>query len=303
MASSRRPRPRSPPSMYVAYDTPPPRAPKPLINLDKKPKDSETRSKAERSKSPTWAPSTGSLLRGRLRRKTGDVATEEASAGGDAVPPDELYAHPGPFSHTAQTIDLSPARADTVVTRLLGNLKAVRLEPVAQSTAPGRDDASVSDIYSMDATSMASVGSSVSDGGWAGSSESECFTDDSYLTDESALTPIEFRPPSAAGFQPQTVSNVDGGPPQVESLWLLRPLQESHRHVPRSESGASTHGCPVYSRPTSPSRRPDTPFVDTHYDGPKPQGGVIRTELREGWVGEWNQNDIKAVIHKLRSLK
>ncbi|KAJ7445876.1 hypothetical protein FB451DRAFT_1538117 [Mycena latifolia] len=261
MASARRPRPRSPPSMYVAYDMPPPRAPKPL---EKKPKDSETRSKAARPQSPAWASSAGSLLRGRLRRKTGDVATEEISARGAAASPDELYAPPVRFSRAVQTIDLSPARADKVATRFLGNLRAVPQELAAQSTAPGRDDASVSNIYSTEAASVASVGSSVSDGGWAGSSESgECFTDDSYLTDESALTPIEFRP----AFR----SSLYGCDGPCRNLTAM--CHETNQARPRTVAL------------------------------PEPQDGVMRTEPREGWVGEWNQNDMKAVIHKLRSLK
>ncbi|KAJ7120276.1 hypothetical protein C8R44DRAFT_737103 [Mycena epipterygia] len=62
--------------------------------------------------------------------------------------------------------------------------------------------------------------------------------------------------------------------------------------------------------------RPDTPFIDaiipesqvlvgggerSHGQGMKPS--VVRSEPKEGWMGEWNQNDMQDVINKLRSLK
>lgn len=70
----------------------------------------------------------------------------------------------------------------------------------------------------------------------------------------------------------------------------------------------------------SPSRRvpyrPDTPFIDTIISdsqvlvggGERAQAqgmksSVLRTEPREGWEGEWNQNDMQNVISRLRSLK
>ncbi|KAJ7625832.1 hypothetical protein FB45DRAFT_922397 [Roridomyces roridus] len=59
--------------------------------------------------------------------------------------------------------------------------------------------------------------------------------------------------------------------------------------------------------------RPDTPFADYHPETPfladpsmtGPLGPVVRKERRgeQGWSGEWNQSDMRHVLHKLRTLK
>ncbi|KAK6980775.1 hypothetical protein R3P38DRAFT_468804 [Favolaschia claudopus] len=92
-----------------------------------------------------------------------------------------------------------------------------------------------------------------------------------------------------------------------------------HNHY----SNSPTNTSPVRDSSTSPymQYRPDTPFLDTlvAMNAAKPQGGgvvaahgpgfgyaareVTRKEAKEGWMGEWNQNDMQDVIQKLRSLK
>ncbi|KAJ7034451.1 hypothetical protein C8F04DRAFT_573649 [Mycena alexandri] len=63
-------------------------------------------------------------------------------------------------------------------------------------------------------------------------------------------------------------------------------------------------------RPATPFEdlaRPTTPMVDLPADEAEDPAylnlGVSRKERGQGWSGEWNQNDMQNVIHKLRSLK
>ncbi|KAJ7445874.1 hypothetical protein FB451DRAFT_1188939 [Mycena latifolia] len=208
------------------------------------------------------------FLGARLRRKTGEAAPEEVST--RAASSDDTYAPPAPPILGMHPIELAPARAHKAAARLREN--AV---PLQRSMVPAPADASVSQLLRPHRTSSAS----------GGSSGDERFIDDSYLPDESGpITPIEFRPPSSPGFQQETVCDGAGGD-SAAVLWEQQPLNgpEPHRRA-RAESYRHDRHCP-----------------DPLLSGPEADADTESTE--EAWLGAWNEDDIHAVIHKLRSLK
>ncbi|KAJ7445879.1 hypothetical protein FB451DRAFT_1292401 [Mycena latifolia] len=233
-AASGKPRPRSPPSMYGGYDKISPKAPKPLIKLDKKPKaNPEDRPKAEVLESPQRTP----FLRVRLRRKTktGALAAKEGSA--RAAPSEEPYAIPARPMRAVHPIALAQTSADKAARRLGENPMRLQIAP---------DNISLSDLLILHRTSAVSAG----DGEHLDPQASEGFADDSYClpgdTESEPVTPIEFLAPSAPGFQ---------------------------------------------SKPAS-----DVPVVGW-------ANAVTESMEEERWMGAWNEDDMQAVIHKLRSLK
>ncbi|KAJ7445871.1 hypothetical protein FB451DRAFT_1188936 [Mycena latifolia] len=242
--------------MYNGYAQIPALTSKSPTKVAKKPKDSEPRLKPELPEFPKRSLPAPCFLSRRLRRKTGDSVTEEVST--RAASSDDTYAAPAhPIG--VHPIELAPARVHKAAARLGEN--AV---PVQQSMPRPRADASISYLHRPHRTSSLS----------GGSSGDERFVDESYLPDESGpITPIEFRPPSSPGFEPETVSDA--------ALWK-RPSKDPHRHS-RAESYTHARHCP-------------DPLLD-------PQAGAGTDSTEEGWMGAWNENDIHAVIRKLRSLK
>ncbi|KAJ7346129.1 hypothetical protein DFH08DRAFT_870577 [Mycena albidolilacea] len=161
------------------------------------------------------------------------------------------------------------------------------------------------------------------------------FTDDAHIHRRSRLlSPIEFATarPTSGQFPPQPQQQPPT-PPAEDADWPepatpvaplppRRPRTAPHSSHSRYESYASIHN--HYTTPSSREStatqfrpdafRPDTPFLDTlvavnsqvvvsprHTHAREPS--VVRTEAREGWMGEWNQDDMQDVIQKLRSLK
>ncbi|KAJ7202251.1 hypothetical protein B0H12DRAFT_1162774 [Mycena haematopus] len=158
--------------------------------------------------------------------------------------------------------------------------------------------------------------------------EDACFTDDAHIHRQSRLiSPIEFattRPSSSQlAPQPSRTSPPDdddesAGPvtPIADLPPLRPPPNDLLAHHTRHESYASIHN--HYSDQTSPESeciqfRPDTPFLDTLVAvnsqvvvSPRHvhrSPSAIRNEAKQGWMGEWNQDDMQDVIQKLRSLK
>ncbi|KAJ6457586.1 hypothetical protein C8R45DRAFT_943044 [Mycena sanguinolenta] len=352
-SARRRPRPRSPPSMYVAYESNAAKVPKPLIKLDKKGKGKETA--PQQSSSPTNSlrprantavpssssssapsslrqrPSLSSFLNVR-RKNSPAVETEPVPSPRAPLPareasaPSLLYAadlhetniHPFDDIHTTPRrsdkaarmlgkLIIDPLDRDLVVSEFSGTF---RIPP--RSPSPDGEQSSLGE------------GSSVYDDE---DEDNEWFVDDAHLHRESRLiSPIEFapRPPSRQRAPPssQTLPPEDddesAGPatPIAELPTFRRYVSDAPIHT-RRESYASMHD--HYSDDTSRESRfvefrPDTPFLDTlvavnsqvvvsprHVHARSPS--VVRTETKEGWMGEWNQGDMKDVIHKLRSLK
>ncbi|KAJ7717250.1 hypothetical protein DFH07DRAFT_973665 [Mycena maculata] len=346
IGSSRRPRPRSPPSMYVAYETSMAKPPKPLIKLDKKqkgkakaapdpPNPFPVRSNSLFAPPPTTVreppsrrPSVGSFLS--LRRKKHEGSSP-------SLPARDEFPNPRPRAPPLHTDrlhepnvhpvgDLEPiSRRSDKANRLLGD--PVPFERASTAPAPTRHDVGAPDP--SDAFGISPLSSTSSLGG--GSFDDECFADDSHIQRESTLlSPMEFpsRPPSVPVFAPaaesDTASEIDGSWVDDEPITPVGALPPKHGRTdvldPR-DSYASVHD--YYSHSHSHSRgpsahqeyRPDTPFMDTIVAVNSPvlvagvprrhgrEPSVIRSEPKEGWMGEWNQGDMHDVINKLRSLK
>ncbi|KAJ7899847.1 hypothetical protein B0H13DRAFT_2518251 [Mycena leptocephala] len=318
-----RPRRRSPPSMYVAYETSTAKAPKPLIKLDKKPKAKAasnpytSSSSPPNSELPQRRPSVSSFLG--LRRNTVSVSPPIPRNPRTLSPRNDFAAPPlrGPAHE-----DLPPTPQ--------GSGKAARMLGDPFATQPIEDDRGVifshfsgkvnGDTFSLGTCS--SIAESVED---------DAYTDDSHIQRESrAFTPIEFaptlRPRSTTPVPPPPASDIAS---EADDEWveLITPVSPSsppctrtvshpHRQYTRTESydHYSNQRSREYMHSRPDAARPDTPFVDTsvavtsqvvgtrgkrHPQEPS----VVRTEPSVGWIGEWNQEDMQDVIHKLRSLK
>ncbi|KAJ6577033.1 hypothetical protein DFH09DRAFT_1149075, partial [Mycena vulgaris] len=349
LKSSRRPRPRSPPSMYVAYETPTSKPPRPLIKLEKKSKNKPaesqpesypnpfpTRSATVPAPEPHRRPSVSSLLS--LRRKTATAPPSPsipAQFAGPSTPGpsrrapiprvDNLHQ---PNVHPVDDIEPISRRPDKA-TRLLGN--ALPLQPSEIHTFPDQDGILFSEFsgtfrISPRSSSTSDAGSSFDDSASAESFDDECVADNSHVQRESTLlTPMEFRPPSVVIFAPlsgpDTASEADECPTEDEPITPVGPLHSRRRDEPPAQQhrGDSYYGFvhDHYMNPRPPSTppveyRPDTPFMDTVVavnsqvrvarGGHVREPSVIRTEPKEGWMGEWNQGDMQDVISKLRSL-
>ncbi|KAJ7111816.1 hypothetical protein C8R44DRAFT_798716, partial [Mycena epipterygia] len=341
--SSRRLRPRSPLSMYVACETASPKPPKPLLKLDKKQKNKQpkepdppnpfpARSNSFYSAPPTpephRRPSISSFLTLR-RKKTADPPFIPPP-----IPSSSPFAGPSTPSypsrlhetnvHPVEDVEPMPLRLDKA-SRLLGRALPPQRQRSEPHTFPDRNDDLASDFSDTFRTSPRSSSDGASSWG-EDSFEGECFTDDAQIRRESALlSPIEFtsRPPSLAVFkpldEPDTRSEWGFEDEPATSLGPL-PSQDALVSHARSESYSSVHDHFSYSHARVPSQqhRPDTPFMDaivavnTQIVGGNSQvlvarghareSSVIRTETKDGWMGEWNQGDMKDVIHKLRTL-
>lgn len=112
--------------------------------------------------------------------------------------------------------------------------------------------------------------------------------------------------PSIPTFRPFTRdSSLD------ETLEFQRPVDMTRVDSPSS----LTHSKSVSHSMMTAAVRPDSPFVDTvpiqsyfaGAVGPKEattsSSTAARRERRQGWSGEWNVNDMRDVIQKLRELK
>ncbi|KAJ7148928.1 hypothetical protein C8R43DRAFT_1007675 [Mycena crocata] len=364
---SRRPRPRSPPSMYVAFDTPTAKPPKPLIKLDKKPKTKSSKAKAEPlppnpfpathllpapvvAEPPQRRPSVGSFLS--LRKKS--VSSVAPPPPPMHVPPITThFAEPSYLTppsrpshlhetnvHPFEDVGIPKPRRSDKASRLLGK----GLSPQRQ-TFPERAaiEAGYSGTFRMPPRSSSPSNSSLGEGTLSVDDDSEslddeCFTDDSHFQRQSTLlSPMEFgassRPPSVAVFLPashdrsDTASEVEWAS-DSEPITPVAPLPHHDMWSPpphthgRPESYASVHDHYSHAHTRTPPEqtqhvdfRPDTPFMDAIVavnsqvivprsgHGHTREPSVTRTETKEGWMGEWNQDDMQDVIHKLRTLK
>ncbi|KAF8185641.1 hypothetical protein K438DRAFT_1050797 [Mycena galopus ATCC 62051] len=328
-----RPRPRSPPSMYVPYETSTAKPPKPLLKLDKKgkakappatsalPDTLPPRARALTSaasspgvpNSPNRRPSISSFLS--LRRKNAGPSFSPAipTARPRNVTPPPLSPHSvGLHETNVHPVDdirftPTPTRLDKA-SRMLG--KQLSLEILKDARG----------IIVSDFSGRSPRPSSPDEEGDDDQDfEDECFIDDAHIRRQSRLiSPIEFaaaRPPSAQFTRPPPLEQDDDewSTPVTPTAELPTFRQPSPRDL-RRDSYTSIHN--HYSTETTPESaymqfRPDTPFLDTlvavnatsprHRHAREPS--VIRAETKEGWRGEWNQDDMQDVIHKLRSLK
>ncbi|KAJ7017099.1 hypothetical protein C8F04DRAFT_1078929 [Mycena alexandri] len=231
--SSRRPRPRSPPSMYVAYESSIAKPPKPLLKLDKKPK------KGLKTQAPplpdlpnpfpaqnytsTSSPTVSDPLQRRpsapsfssLRRKTVSHAPSSIPPSGRIIvamrnrSPGSSHRTPYPSQqvqlHEANVHpvdDIEPVfRRSDKAARLLGEASGSRLSD-ADSKVVVSD---FSGVFRISPHSSAIDGEASSSDGRSSVDESfedECYRDDSHTQRESAfLTPMEFASP-----RPQSVT-------------------------------------------------------------------------------------------------
>lgn len=338
--------------MYVAYETPSAKAPKPLIKLDKKPKAKPTPKAPSNPPNPfpirTYTtpsapsnfepakrrPSVSSFLS--LRRKT---VSDSPPPRNDVPVPQLRVPLPRPVHlhqtniHPVDDLPPIPQRSD----------KASRMLGKPLPTQPTHDDRGfvVSDFSATfrisPRSSMLDEDTSSLDTGSSIAESDEAYTDDSHIQRESQLLdPIEF-----AAMRPQSMTPVPPPPPSdnpsdddewAEPITPVAPLpshrtravSQPHQQHSRTESYASVHD--HYSnqhsrestfmqfRPDPDTFRPDTPFLDTlvavnsqvvvsRGNQHAREQSVVRTEPKQGWMGEWNQDDMQDVIHKLRSLK
>ncbi|KAJ7729917.1 hypothetical protein B0H16DRAFT_1585968 [Mycena metata] len=126
--------------------------------------------------------------------------------------------------------------------------------------------------------------------------------------DEEEATPIREQPARSHNYSASEVL------PRIVPLPTHTHTKSEHLHT-RPETPFADYIRPEtpfsdYRRPTTPFEdlgRPTTPFVDLPADEDEDGGylnlGVSRKERGQGWSGEWNQNDMQNVIHKLRTLK
>ncbi|KAF8212832.1 hypothetical protein K438DRAFT_1805146 [Mycena galopus ATCC 62051] len=239
MPSPRRPpRPRSPVSMYVSYDTPPTKPPKPLIKLENKRMSSpqvadgppENRlghdsdrpsptSTAGCTPSPT-APCSSLLPFLSLRRKKSRPIRPTLSP--PCITPTGEWAEPSRRTPVAPAVDL-----DEVVVRPCDDFVSAAWRRLGKGKAPAIDLGS--DCESDDDISEAPARLRISSHTYCGAQTEEvekvprpsfdnekCYTDDVYPQRlSSILGPMEFRPPSSMlifhpGSESQTsLSNAD----------------------------------------------------------------------------------------------
>ncbi|KAJ7717248.1 hypothetical protein DFH07DRAFT_346356 [Mycena maculata] len=306
--ASRRPRPRSPLSMYVAYEMSPPKAPKPLLKLDKtvpKAKAPKTQTEPEPpdpvpvqadalpEPSPLRLPVIS--LFGR-RRKT----ISEAASG---VPARTEIAGPAPApplrsSQPNSPIDYlepvgRPDRADAL------SYKALPAQPSDPRGSTDGDGVTVSDYSGSSGMSSSMLDRGSSEGSYSVEEESESLEDEGLTADiareSRRCSPIEFAASRRASVIESFVSEFDVN----KYPGSITPVV-----------GASSKHRLFDSRPSSPAiyYRPDTPFMDTivavdseAVRGHTREASVVRKEM--GWMGAWNQDDMRVVIDKLRSLK
>ncbi|KAJ7486432.1 hypothetical protein B0H11DRAFT_2016207, partial [Mycena galericulata] len=277
---------------------------------------------------PQRRPSVGSFLS--LRRKKGPPPSvpdrnEFRSPVYDAHP---IFLHE-PNVHPTDDLEPIPRRSDKA-SRMLG-----KAPPLQTHVSPERGDfasSGSSGTFQLSPSSSSSLGDGSSVGG--ASFDDDCFTDNSHTQRESTLlSPMEFaaesRPISVA-FTPEeqsdAASDIDGSASDNEPITPVAPLPSQHirteihdpQHASR-DSYASVHDYYSHSHSRGPSAhkpeyRPDTPFMDTLVAvnsqvlaarGPthhSREPSVIRAEPKQGWMGEWNQEDMSDVIAKLRSL-
>ncbi|KAJ7767301.1 hypothetical protein B0H16DRAFT_1521601 [Mycena metata] len=301
-SSTRRPRPRSPPSMYVAYESTIAKPPKPLLKLDKKPK------KGSKAKAPplpdppnpfpaqnytsTSTPTVSDPLQRRpsatsffsLRRKT----VSHAPLSPSIPPPGRIIVpmrnrSPGASHRTPQQLheanvhpveDIEPVfRQSGKAARLLGEASGSRISEADRSKVVA---ANFSGIFRIPSSAVDTEASS-SDGRSSIDEplEHEWHSDDSHIQRESTfLTPMEFaspRPESVALTRRREASDSDTasgneddeGAEPITPIASLPPPTTPHRRN-RYRSHSESYG--GHSRQSSHAyepARPDTPFLDT----------------------------------------
>ncbi|KAJ7667250.1 hypothetical protein B0H17DRAFT_1142836 [Mycena rosella] len=293
---SRRPRPRSPASMYGFYDLAPPKAPKPLIKLAKKPKRPGHEHRPNRLNEPLPLRPSSSVLP--------QAATENYPP-----PPahctmlnQSSYTPPSRPDLDIHQTEFTRARTDKA-TRLLE--KVFPLRPIEVHPCPDLHAAAAcipSPSTHSPPSLLISAGSLGGDSEEAESLDTECFTDDLYIRDaDTPITPIEFCPPSALGSQAQN---------EPDGMWNFDGCASVTRHHVQMESCTSVHRYDMQSRPSVPClvyECPDALLRDTiavvNSDGAFTRGTVPWIEPKKGCSGEWNEDDMQVVIRKLRSLK
>ncbi|KAJ7767297.1 hypothetical protein B0H16DRAFT_1686879 [Mycena metata] len=348
-SSTRRPRPRSPPSMYVAYESSIAKPPKPLLKLDKK-----TRKGSAKQSSPmpdlldpfpaqkyrsTSTPTASAPLQPRpstrpffsLRRKTISHAPPSISPPGRIMvsvrnqSPGASHGTPHSSLHEANVHPVDNVRPllcqSSKDARLLGDAPGSQISE-ADGKAVGADFSLVSPRSSGIDAEASSEGRSSFDE----SVEDAWHREDSNIQRESTVRAhMEFTSPCPQSAVTRRVESFDSdtasGDEDDEGVEPITPIASLPPSTPpdrcsrtesESNSRHSRHSSLIQEPP-----RPEIPFLDTlvtvdsqvlitqnaprHTHAHKPC--VIRAETKEGWIGEWNQEDMQDVIHKLRSLK
>ncbi|KAJ6480600.1 hypothetical protein C8R47DRAFT_1136271 [Mycena vitilis] len=338
-----RPRPRSPPSLYVAYETAQPKAPKPLIKLEKKSKTKSSPQKGEShppntpparpytspsesslSSTSQRLPSVASFLSRGRKSVTANPPTPRITT---TAPPRVPLPRPVHYRPPVEAIgDLPPTLPPLdKASRILG-------DDLLQQ--PGADDQGFIANDSADTVTLECPSAYV-DGDGDGSSVDEeaaggdC---DAEVQRDSLFSPIEFASVWAPTITVSMPSLVATTPTSETMSW-----DDSEPATPVTQLGPSYHqrveqngSLELY--PSAPDRcskqedsdselaylqyvpdrfGSDTPFLDKIV-AVDPNGvarnafresSVVRVEAKEGWVGEWNQDDMQDVIHKIRLLK
>ncbi|KAJ7208504.1 hypothetical protein GGX14DRAFT_453853 [Mycena pura] len=322
IAGSRRPRARSPASLYVPYDTSIAKPPKPLIKLDKKAKNKPqtasiaahvvVRSTASPPSSSTSTEPAGLPVRRRLSvaslfgpRSLGTPGAESAESGDHldlqelqpmAVPPRLTHSDEAVLGRTAVESATEPASpstldpdhdfdTDSFFSTQFSDSDETRASSCQCATLLTLEDLS-GESESSDASGFKCIEeSTIKDSG--------CYRDDAYIQHDSALlSPVE---PSVAVSTPH-----DGDDAVTPRTPPMVPRTDSHT-LPRAH--AHTHA----RHDSIPAARPDTPFTDrlikVNWQGARAASACKREESRDGWIGEWNQGNMQDVIRKLRSLR
>ncbi|KAJ7607269.1 hypothetical protein DFH06DRAFT_216253 [Mycena polygramma] len=338
-----RPRPRSPPSLYVAYETAQPKAPKPLIKLDKKSKNKSPPQKGEShppntpptrpytspsepslSSTSQRLPSVASFLgRGRKAVTVNSPIPRTPTA---TLPPRVPLPRPVRYRAHIGTVDNLPPTLPPLdkASRILGDV-LLQKPPADDQDIVATD---LADTFTLSPSPSANVdgdGSSVDEE----AADVDC---DAQVQRDSLFSPIEFASVWAPTITVSMPSLVATTPTSETMSW-----DDSEPVTPVTQLGPTYHqhveqNNPLDSYPTMPGRYskqhdsdselaylqcvpdrfgPDTPFLDKIV-AVSPNGvarsafresSVVRVEAKEGWVGEWNQDDMQDVIHKIRLLK
>ncbi|KAJ7150826.1 hypothetical protein C8R43DRAFT_490301 [Mycena crocata] len=299
--SSRRPRRRSPPSMYVAYDSPTTKAPKPLLKIDKKGPRTHTESSQRR-------PSVLSFLPVSRRPKT--------ASGSAPIPPSAMNipttepASHIPVSHSMHQTTESLPQSSKKAVFLLGETSS--LSPEMQTLSGRHKGMEGEHVGASQHSSAKSKELSLAGEGFSRVEEEPFDSENSHVErDSEHLAPMEFasRPSSVAPTPPMesVKSQPLGSPKGFETPEATLLLDVSSTSLHRGEDPRLNCQTP---------RRPDSPFADTTCTTENAGHLIVRrshgntsepflkaTEAKQSWMGEWNQDNIRDVIDKLRSLK
>ncbi|KAJ7277880.1 hypothetical protein C8J57DRAFT_1308135 [Mycena rebaudengoi] len=275
MSSCSHPRPWSPSSLYVAYETAAPKAPKPLIKLEKKDKGKSSKMQAKPDAPKPSAPIASSFFR--LRRKTISVAGASSVAGNEIAGRAHAPLPCAADRHnrdTTNSVDGGPDLMSHGAARSVRRLeKSLPPPPVFPSQH------------------MTSEGGCFSGVGLVIMGEGDSFDDSSIESDSTVSCMPMVSTSSVAGSESD-----ENGPltpvadVSLQHIWDTRLDEQQGRKESKSilDDYSAAQDNVIETQQSQAHLRQDS---------------VVRVEQEEGWMGEWNLGSMQDVIDKLRSLR